>query len=157
VLDREVSKPFLYLHYLEALDTQDQKVIKLLGELEVISVEISNLLLFVSQAWKEIGAKKLLEWAESTELSEHRNSIIQTAESVKRILTEREEYVLNIKSRPLSLANTLHDELTGSFEFEIERDGTIQVLTDAEIRALRESPDREIRRKAFESIRKVYG
>ncbi|MFZ4461836.1 MAG: M3 family metallopeptidase [Patescibacteria group bacterium] len=50
----------------------------------------------------------------------------------------------------------MHDELVGSFEFEFEKDGKIELLTDSEIRMLRESPDRETRKRAFESVRKVY-
>jgi oligoendopeptidase F len=156
-LSKELSKPSHYLYLLGDLDTQDQKVIRLTGEMQVIFVEVGNLLLFISQAWKEIGAAKLFEWADSPALAPYRNAVIQTAESVKRILSEGEEYVLNTQARALSLATDLYEELTGSYEFEIEIDGKKQVMTDAEIRALRESPDRETRRKAFESIRKVYG
>ncbi len=155
-LSRELSKPSLYLYLLSDLDTQDQRVLKMNGELGVTYVEVGNLLLFVSQAWKTIGYDRLMEWSRSPVLSPYANAVVAVAESVKRILTEREEYVLNVKSRPLGLATDLYDELVGSFEFEIELDGKKNVLTDAEVRALYESPDRETRRKAFESIRGTY-
>lgn len=156
-ISREISKGPLYLHYLESLDTQNQRVLKMTGELDAVFVEVGNLFLFVSQTWKTVGYDRLMEWADSPALAAHRNAVVQTAESVKRILTEKEEYVLNVKSRPLGLANDLHDELVGSFEFEIEIDGERKTVTDSEIRMMRESPDRETRRKAVESFRKVYG
>ena len=155
-LSLTLSQPAFYLSYLESLDTQNSDVIKKNGELEALWIEVGNLLLFVSQAWKTIGYDTLMQWSESPILAPYKNDVVATAESIKRILTEKEEYVLNVKSRPLSLANALHDELVGSFEFEIEIGGVVKKCTDSEIRMYRESPDRELRRKAGESIRKVY-
>ncbi len=155
-LSKKLTKPAYYLSYLESLDTQNAEVIKQQGEMQSIFIEVSNRLLFVSQAWKSLGYETLMTWSHDPLLVPHANALVSTAESIKRILTEREEYVLNVKSRPLSLANSLHDELVGSFEFEFEEDGKIKFLTDSEIRMLRESPDRQTRMKAFESIRKVY-
>ena len=117
---------------------------------------MANELLFIDQAWKVIGYDTLIAWSKSPILAAYKNDLVSTAESVKRILSEKEEYVLNIKSRPLSMPVGLYEEFTNSFEFEIELDGEIKKMTDSEIRALRESPDREIRKKAIESIRKVY-
>ena len=155
-LGKKLAKPSYYLHYLESLDTQDAAVMKQQGELQSIFIEVGNHLLFISQAWKSLGYDTLIAWSREPVLVAHSNALVGTAESIKRILTEREEYVLNIKSRPLSIANALHDELVGSLEFEFEKDGKIELLTDSEIRMLRESPDRATRKKAFESIHKVY-
>lgn len=155
-LSESISKPAYYVSYLESLDTQNSRVLKAQGEIDVMFIEAGNLLLFVSQAWKEIGYDRLLEWSKSPALAGHANAVVHTAESIKRILGEKEEYVLNVKSRPLGTAGALHDELVGALEFEIEEDGEKKILTDAEVRALRESPSREIRKKAFESIAAAY-
>ena len=155
-LSERFSKVGLYLFYLESLDTQDSAVKKKSGELESLGIQMANELLFINQAWKTIGYDRLIEWSNSETLKAYKNDLVSTAESVKRILSEKEEYILNIKSRPLSVPNSLYEELTNSFEFEIELGGEIKSMTDAEIRSLRESPDRETRKKAVESIRKVY-
>lgn len=155
-LSARIGKAYMYISYLESLDTQNSAVKKKSGELESLGILMSNELLFINQAWKTIGYEKLIEWSNSETLKAYKNDLISTAESVKRILSEKEEYLLNIKSRPLSVPVSLYEELTNSFEFEIEIDGETKRMTDSEIRSLRESPDREIRKKATESIRKVY-
>ena len=58
-----------------------------------------------------------MEWSRAPELSKYKNDLVSTADGIKYILGEKEEYVLNMKSRPLGLAGALHDELTGSYEF----------------------------------------
>lgn len=103
-LSESISKPAYYVSYLESLDTQNSRVLKIQGEIDVMFIEAGNLLLFISQAWKEIGYDRLLEWSKSPALAGHTNAVIHTAESIKRILGEKEEYVLNIKSRPLGTA-----------------------------------------------------
>ena len=64
-----------------------------------------------------------MEWSREPSLMAYKNDLISTADGIKYILTEREEYVLNMKSRPLGLAASLHDELTGSYEFTMHIDG----------------------------------
>lgn len=58
-----------------------------------------------------------MEWSGLPELARYKNDLLSTADGIRYILGEREEYVLNLKSRPLGLAGSLHDELTGSYEF----------------------------------------
>jgi len=58
-----------------------------------------------------------MEWSKDPLMSPYKNDLISTADGIKYILGEKEEYVLNLKSRPLGLAGSLHDELTGSYEF----------------------------------------
>jgi oligoendopeptidase F len=112
-----LGKPGYYLFYLSSLDTQDLEVTKKMGELDYISTLASEKLLFVAQGWKEIGYDRIMEWSRDPSLARYKNDLISTADGIKYILGEREEHVLNLKSRPLGLANALHDELTGSYEF----------------------------------------
>lgn len=145
-----------YLFYLSSLDTQNTEVLKKMGELQFLHTEASNELLFVSQAWKTIGYEKIMEWSNSPLLAWYRNDLISTAENLKYILSEKEEKTLNIKSRPLSLANDLHDELTGSFEFSMNIHGEEKKLTEEEVRSYRQHTERAIREEAYKSLRRVY-
>ncbi len=157
LLNTKVVRVALYLFYRTSLDTQDTEALKKQWEFESLSITLANELLFISQAWKTIGYDQIIAWSHDPLLEPFKNDLVRTAESLKRILSEKEEYVLNIISRPLSVIGNLSEELTNSFLFPIEIDGKKQELTDAEIRSLRESNNREIRRKAFESIHEVYG
>ena len=116
-LSYDMAKPSYFLFYRSSLDTQDLEVTKKMGEVDYIYTEASNLLLFVSQGWKEIGYDRIMEWSRDPLMEKYKNDLVSTADGIKYILGEKEEYVLNLKSRPLGLANSLHDELTGSYEF----------------------------------------
>ncbi len=151
-----LGTPGYYLFYLSSLDTQNTEVLKKMGELQFIHTNASNELLFIAQAWKTIGVKKILEWAENPILIGYRNDLMSTAENIRYILGEKEEYTLNMKARPLSLANDLHDELTGSFEFFMSIDGEEKKLTEEEVRSYRQHTNRSIREEAYKSLRKVY-
>ena len=110
------KKTMHYLSYLSALDTQDTEVQKKLGELEYLGIQLSELTLFVSQEWKELGADKIRAFAESPLLAAYRNDLIETANNVQYILDEKVEQALNKKSRALGIFG-LHEELRSSFEF----------------------------------------
>jgi oligoendopeptidase F len=110
------KKTMHYLSYLSALDTQDTEVQKKLGELEYLSIQLSELTLFVSQEWKELGAEKIRAFAESPLLAAYRNDLIETANSVQYVLEEAVERALTKKSRALGIFG-LHEELRSSFEF----------------------------------------
>ncbi len=110
------KKTMHYLSYLSALDTQDTEVQKKLGELEYLGIQLSELTLFVSQEWKELGADKIRTFAESPLLAAYRNDLLETANNVQYILDEKVEQALNKKSRALGIFG-LHEELRSSFEF----------------------------------------
>ena len=95
-------------------------------------------------------------WSQDPLLSKYKNDLVSTANGIRYILSEREEYVLNLKSRPLALANSLHDELTGSYEFLMMIDGEERKLTEEEVRSYRQHPNRSIREEAYRSLRSVY-
>ncbi len=155
-LSHEMATPSYYLFYRSSLDTQDLDVTKKMGEVDYIHTEASNRLLFVAQGWKFIGYDRIMTWANDPKLAKYKNDLISTANSIKYILSEREEYVLNMKSRPLGLANSLHDELTGSYEFMMNLDGEEKKLTEEEVRSYRQHTDRSIRMESYKSLRRVY-
>lgn len=155
-LSHDMATPSYYLFYRSSLDTQDLDVTKRMGEVDYIYTEASNKLLFVAQGWKEIGYERIMSWANNSKLSRFKNDLVSTADSIKYILGEKEEYVLNLKSRPLGLAGSLHDELTGSYEFMMKINGEEKKLTEEEVRSYRQHTDRGIRKEAYVSLRRVY-
>jgi oligoendopeptidase F len=152
----DMAKASYYLFYRSTLDTQDLEVTKKMGEVDYLYTEASNKLLFIAQGWKEIGYDRIISWANNPKLEKYKNDLLSTADGIKHILSEREEYVLNLKSRPLGLANSLHDELTGSYEFKMTLDGEEKILTEEEVRSYRQHTDRSIRKEAYRSLRRVY-
>ena len=127
-----------------------------MGEVDYIYTEASNQMLWVAQWWKTIGYDKIMAWAHDPQMIRYKNDLISTADGIKYILGEAEEKVLNLKSRPLGLANSLHDELTGSYEYMMMIDGEEKKLTEEEVRSYRQHTDRNLRRESYASLRRVY-
>jgi len=155
-LSHDMATASYYLFYRSSLDTQDLEVTKKMGEIDYIYTEASNQLLFVAQGWKQIGYDRIISWANDPKLARFKNDLLSTADSIKYILGEAEEKVLNFKSRPLGLAGSLHDELTGSYEFIMTIHGVEKKLTEEEVRSYRQHTDRSIRMEAYKSLRRVY-
>lgn len=113
------KKTMHYLSYLSALDTQDTEVQKKMGELEYLGIQLSELTLFVSQEWRELGADTIRAFADSPLLAAYRNDLLETANTVQYVLDEKVEFALNKKSRALGIFG-LHEELRSSFLFPWE-------------------------------------
>lgn len=155
-MDMVGKKTMHYLSYLSAIDTQDTEVQKKLGELEYLGIQLSELTLFVAQEWKELGADKIRAFADAPLLASYRNDLLEQANTVQYILDEKVEQALNKKSRALGIFG-LHEELRSSFEFPwTDENGVEKKLTEEEIRAFAKNPDRDIRRRAAESMNSVY-
>ncbi len=155
-LSYDMATPSYYLFYRSSLDTQDLAVTKKMGEIEYIYNQASELTLFIGQGWKDIWYDRIMEWSRAPELARYKNDLVGTADGIRYILSEKEEKVLNIKSRPMWLANALHDELTGSYEFTMQIDAEEKKLTEEEVRSYRQHTDRAIREEAYRSLRRVY-
>lgn len=155
-MSHEMATPSYYLFYRSSLDTQDLSVTKKMWEVDYIYNEAANKLLFVAQWWKQIGYDRIMEWSQLPELARFKNDLLSTADGIRYILGEREEYVLNLKSRPLGLAGSLHDELTGSYEFMMTIAWEEKKLTEEEVRSYRQHTDRNIREEAYRALRRVY-
>ncbi|HRI36140.1 MAG TPA: M3 family metallopeptidase [bacterium] len=126
------------------------------GALEVASVEAGKFTLSLEQEWKILGVERIREIAEDSRLAEHRNDLLQRADGLAHLLSESEERVLLAKSRALGSDLSLHEELTGSYLFDVTVDGETKTVTEEEVRTMRSDPDRTKRRESLRSIRHVY-
>lgn len=155
-ITESIYKVYMFLMYLGSLDTQDQEIIKETAQLQNIYVNLQNKLLFVDQEFKELGYDVLMNFANMPELASYKNAIVRKANSLKYILDEKQEFVLNKKSLPINQLSDLQEEFQNSFMFEIELDWQMQKMTENQVRSLRSDSDEQIRKKAYESLRKVY-
>jgi oligoendopeptidase F len=146
-----------YFYFARDLQTQNQDLKKAQGELELSLSQDKEKLLFIDQEFKLIGTDKLQELAQQDSLSEYQNFFSKKTESIQNLLTLEQENIILKKDD--SLASTLiniYEELVSNLKFEIEIDGQVKLINEEEIRSLRMSPDRELRKKAFLSMQETY-
>ena len=137
---------FVSLAY--SIDTSNHDLKKLQAIVDEVGSEISNLLLFFDL---EIGSiPEPLITQHFHEIPQYSYSLKRNYDTAKYHLTEKEEQVLNLKSLTSADAFVkLYEELTSSFEFELEVDGVVKKMNGSELRALRQHPNQEVRKKAM--------
>lgn len=131
-----------YLYLVSALNINDNKTNKTIGELSMMASKLSEKMLFISQLYKELGKDTLTKWSEDPKLAAFKNSLRRSAESVEYILSEKEENVINKIGEAYS--NGIYDQYQGAMKFGAK--------TLEEIWSMRSSPDRNERIMAFQLL-----
>jgi len=150
VLEIDIEKVSLYFFFLSSLDTQDQKIQKEITKLEKFYSDYEEKFLFIDEEFKKIGFDRLIELSKLDMMKPFKNDFITCANDLKYLLSEPEEKVYLKLSTASSM--DLHEELTTSFKFNFRGKN----ITEDEVRALRESPDREVRKDAFKCLADMF-
>lgn len=152
-LYENLTKAYYYFSYLNTLNTQDQDVLKKIGEITNIWSEFSTKTLFINEEIKEIGEEVLLKRSELDSYKPIKGYMIDLANNLKFSLTEPEEKVCIEKNKVSSILTDMYTELTNSFEFEI--DG--KEKTKSEVYMDRMSQDEDVRKAAHKALHEKYG
>ncbi|KGQ21323.2 M3 family oligoendopeptidase [Thermus filiformis] len=144
-------KPLLYASLYFSTHTQDAEAKALLDQARSRFAELKNRLLPLELYLKTLPEEDFRPLLEAPGLSDLRHWLGQLRAFAPYTLSEKEERILNLKSLVgRSAWSQFYTEYTGRFRFLV--DG--KSLTDAEVRALRRSPDPRVRREAH---RALYG
>jgi len=150
VLGKESEKVYIFLSLLSSLNTQNQELNKENTRVGKIFEKANRKLLFISEELKTVGYEKMLYYSNLEIMKPYKNPILNHANSLKYILSEQEEKIYMQVSE--ATEDDIYGELTASFTFDV--DG--EKITQDEVRTLRESPNRETRKKAFEALSSVF-
>jgi len=138
-----------------AADTQDQKAQSEVARVNQFEAEMGNQTIFFSLWWKaldEENAQRLLKAAGDYHywLEAMRNWKDYT-------LSEPEEKIVNIKDvTGVNALNMLYDSITNRYTFKIEVDGEEKEMTRGELMALVREPDPDLRKRAYQTLYRVY-
>ena len=149
-LGKNAEKITIYLSLLSSLNTQDQELNKENARIDKKFEKSNRSLLFISEELKNIGYDKLIYYSELEIMKPYKNPLINHANSLKYILSEPEEKIYMQVSDACS--EDIYGELTSSFVFEVDENK----MTQDEVRSLRESQDREERKKAYTALANVF-
>lgn len=152
-LNGNFLKSHYYLSYLNSLNTQDQNVLKKIGELNNAWSENSLRLLFISEEIREIGREDLIRRSNLESYAPLRNYIVNLANDLKHTLSQDQERILIETDRVISIFEDTYTELTNSLEFEMFG----QIRTESEVSADRHSSDESVRMEACRVILEKYG
>ena len=141
---------------LYASDTSRPEFRDLRERVEQHLTEIGNLVLFFELEWLEVPDDAAAPLLDHPALAGYRHFLRQARQMRPHTLSEPEERLLNERDNTGPRAfGRLFTELTSSLVFPFRRDGREERLTLSEILALSHETDRDLRRRAHETLFEV--
>ncbi len=150
-------KPAGFASLAFAAQTQDHKRQALVSRTREALTQISNEMVFFDVELKAMDEAEFDRFVHAPVLAPYHHHLRTLRAFARHTLSEPEERVVaQMRLTGAAAWAQLYTELASSLRFPIEMDGQRQELTDPEIRALRTRPDRDLRRRAGESLYRVY-
>lgn len=142
-----------YASLLYSTDTTDSSRGALLQKVRERSSRVSTKMLFFDLELGQAPDEVFQKYLEAECLSVYRHYLTVQRESARYNLTQTEETILeetaNCRGRAF---RRLFTETVSRMKFELEVEGEVKKLTQSELLAYNYSPNREMRRKATESL-----
>ncbi len=152
-LYRSVYKPMAFAQLLFSTNTIDAKRGALVQKVSEISSTVQTHLVFFDIEIGQIPQNVFDQVIQTDELSVYRHHLQRVRDQAKHNLTEPEEKILVETSSSRGPAfSRLFTEISSRSGFTIEKDGEEQTLNQSEVLAMLYDPDREVRKKAAESV-----
>ncbi|NBV42826.1 hypothetical protein EBR96_08695, partial [bacterium] len=146
-----------YAHLVYSTDTSDDAVKAFVSRVDDEESEISNELVFFNLELAALPKETMALFLKSPVLAEYRYELVLTQKTAAHNLSEKEEQLLNIKDLTgIDAFRKLYNELSSSFQFEIEIEGEIKKMNGSQLRALRQHENPEVRRRAMATFFERY-
>ena len=150
-------KPLGYASLAFSAQTQDPQRQSLLVHVREVTTEIFNGMIFFDVELKMASDEEFNRFLGAPELEAYRHYLGHLRAFAPHTLSEPEERLMSqLRLTGASAWSQLYTEVTSGLRFPVEVDGEVKELTDAETRALRTKPDRDLRRRAGESLYRVF-
>jgi len=160
LLRRRLRSLYFYAAMRNSVDSQDEEAKPLIGQAMSLAGQYGKYSAFDQPELLTIGKEKLLGWVESHEaLAIFRQYIEDLFRQQAHVRSAEVEEVLGMVQEPFSSANQVSTELTNTdftFADAIDRDGKPFTVTQSSISMALNSPDRELRRTAWQNYADRY-
>lgn len=152
-LYRSVYKPMAFAQLLFSTNTMDAKRGALVQKVSEVSSTVQTHLVFFDIEIGQMPQATFDQVMQADELQPYRHYLQKVRDQAKHNLTEPEEKILveTANSRGPAFSR-LFTEISSRATFTIEKDGEEQTLNQSEVLAMLYDPDRDVRRKAAESV-----
>src|SRR5688572_3596027 len=145
--------PGTYASLVHAADAANPRHGALVAKVQEHGTQVSNHLLFFELELAKLDADRLAQIAASPQFTRVQHYVEKVVQEKPYLLSEPEERILNEKYVTSAAAfSRLFDEITSTMEFTLEVDGEAQTLNESALLAYLYNPERELRRRAAESL-----
>ncbi|MCL5958902.1 MAG: M3 family oligoendopeptidase [Chloroflexi bacterium] len=150
-------KPQGYASLAFSAQTEDAQLQQLVNLVREKATDIFNDLVFFEIELKSLPEDVFSRFKVAEELADYRHYLESARKFAPHTLSEPEERLFaQMHLTGASAWSQLYTEITSSLRFPVEINGRTQELTDAEVRALRTSPERGVRKMAGETLYSIY-
>jgi oligoendopeptidase F len=145
--------PGTYAHLVHAADAANPRHGALVAKVQERGTQVSNHLLFFELELAKFEAARLETIAANPRFARVSHYVEKVVQEKPYLLSEPEERILNEKSVTSGAAfSRLFDEINAMMEFSLEVEGETQRLNESALLAFLYHPDRDLRRRAAESL-----
>jgi oligoendopeptidase F len=159
-VDNRLDRLGVYAHMCHAVDTGDQEAMARLGKVIGTWSRMAAAISFAEPEMLAIGADTLLQWADQDEgLSIYRHFLGDLKRRAPHVRSPEVEEILGQLVDVFSAPRQAHDVLSDAelrFEPAVDSKGNSYEIGQGSIRSLLSSPDRALRRSAWERYADAY-
>ncbi|AOH42294.1 oligoendopeptidase F [Anaerolineaceae bacterium oral taxon 439] len=150
-----VMRIYSFVNLMFTADSQDQKIIAMVGRIDALLAEIQNKTVFMSLWWKNLSDGVAADHLAA--LPEYRYYLTKMRQTKPYTLSESEEKIIATKNvSGAGAMQNLYSMITNRYTFELEVDGEKKTMTRGEISQYFRDPDPDVRRRAYEELYRVY-
>ncbi|MFL5319225.1 MAG: M3 family oligoendopeptidase [Myxococcaceae bacterium] len=152
-----VYRPQIYTSLLFSQNTADEKAQALLNKAREASTDTFNRVAFFDVELKKLSDDQHRTLLAAPQLQNYRHYLLALRKFAPFTLSEAEERLSATKSLTGKAAfSQLYTEVSSRIRIPIQVDGEKREVNVAEARALRSSPDRDLRRRATDGLMKAF-
>ncbi len=152
-LEGDLKRVAFFADLLYASDTSRPEHRDLKEQVELAATEIGNLVLFFDLEWMDLPDEAAARLLTHPTLAGYRHHLFRLRQVRPHRLSEPEERLLNDRDNTGRRAFArLFTELTTALRFPLERNGRPETVTMSEVLALVHHKEREVRRRAYETL-----
>ncbi len=142
-----------YSSLLYAADTTKDSHRSLVQRVEEAMTALRNKMLFFDLEWLEVADADAERLIQHPSLANYSHYLRSERRFKPHALSEPEEKLMNdMNMTGISAWQKLFTEVTSSLRYKVEKDGEVKELNQGQVLALLRDPDRELRRRAFDSL-----
>src|SRR5690625_1751731 len=159
-IDIEVSKLYVYAHLKHDQDTSDDTYSAMEAKARTLAVKFSTAWSFLVPEIMNIDEAELKSWMEDRRLSEFAFDLKKLNSRRDHVLSDKEEKLMARAGEVLAGPSSTYGMFNNAdleFPDAVDSEGNRHTLTQGTYIDLLKSPDRELRRSAYENLYTRYG
>lgn len=159
-IDVEVNKLYVYAHLKHDQDTSNDTYSALESKAQMLAVRLGTAWSFLIPEIMKIDEDTLKSWMEDERLKEFKFDLEKLNQKRAHVLSDKEEKIMAQAGEVMSNPSSTYSMFSNAdleFDDAVDSHGVGHTLTQGTFVDLLKSPDRQLRKSAYENLYTTYG